>query len=118
MFVRQFAQDGQFAVIVCVWIDIADFTSDVLERVDGDKVGIRMFREKIFNLLHQSISNAVSHYREMNVVRRVVGLSYSPRLDSLEAVLQTKIERCAASALVIPHVLAVRHFEAQPQRQP
>lgn len=116
--VCQFFQQRKFPVVVCVGIGFRNDVADLLQRVDGNEDGVRVFREELFDLIFQAAADAAGQIGEMQGVRRVVGDLKQAVLDTGVAVLQAQVEDGSLRCWKVPHRLALRCAKAHPERQP
>ena len=116
--VCQFFQQQKLPVVVCVGIDFRNDVADLLQRVDDNEGGIRVFREELFDLILQIATDAAGQIGEMQGVRRVVGDLKQTVLDAGVAVLQAQVEDGSLRRWKAPHWLALRYAKAHPERQP
>ena len=116
--VRQRFQNADVTVVAGIRVRIIACGADALERVDDDEPGLRMLLQKLLDLFHQSIVELLGHDGEVQRGRCVLREIKEAALDTLEAVLQTKVQHLAWPRGERPERLALRGAETQPQRQP
>ena len=116
MLVCQFFQQRKFPVVVCVGIGFRNDVADLLQRVDGNEDGVRVFCEELSDLIFQAAADAAGQIGEMQGVRRVVGNLKQTVLDAGVAVLQTQVEDGSLCRWKVPHWLALRYAKAHPER--
>lgn len=113
-----FFQQRKFSVVVCVGIGFRNDVADLLQRVDGNEDGVRVFREELSDLIFQAAADAAGQIGEMQGARRVVGDLKQAVLDTGVAVLQAQVEDGSLRRWEVPHRLALRCAKAHPERQP
>ena len=105
--VCQFFQQRKLPVVVCVGIGFRNDVADLLQRVDDNEGGIRVFREELFDLILQIATDAAGQIGEMQGVRRVVGDLKQAVLDTGVTVLQAQVEDGSLHRWKFPHRLAL-----------
>ena len=116
--VCQFFQQRKLPIVVCVGIGFRNDVADLLQRVDGNEDGVRVFCEELSDLILQTAADTVGQIGEMQGVRRVVGNLKQTVLDAGVAVLQTQVEDGSLRRWKVPHRFALRYAKAHPERQP
>ena len=77
-----------------------------------------MLCQKLFDLLLQPALECVRHNCKMQRRRRIFRQVKESRLDALERIFETEIQRFALRCCEIPERLPLRNAQAKPQGQP
>ena len=105
--VCQFFQQRKLPIVVCVGIGFRNDVADLLQRVDGNEDGVRVFCEELSDLILQTAADTVGQIGEMQGVRRVVGDLKQAVLDTGVTVLQAQVEDGSLHRWKFPHRLAL-----------
>ena len=116
--VRKLFQKSDVLIVICVQIAVAARAADALQRINDTEFCVRMLRQKLFDLLFQSVLERVSHERKMQRRRRVFRQVKEPHLNTLERIFKTEIQRFALRCCEIPERLPLCNAQAKPQSQP
>ena len=107
--VRKLFEKTNVLIIIRVQIAVAASRSDTLQGVDDNKSRGRMLGQKLLDLLFQAVLEGVSHDRKMQRRRCILGQVNESRLDALERIFKTEIQRFALRCCEIPERLPLRN---------
>ena len=77
-----------------------------------------MLCQELLDLLFQPVLERVGHDRKVQRWRRIFRQVKESRLDALERIFETEIQRFALRCCEIPERLPLRNAQAKPQGQP
>ena len=106
--VRKLLEQADVLVIVRVQIAVAACTSDALQGVNHNELGRRMVGQELPDLLFQPVLEHVSHDRKVQRRRRIFRQVKESRLDTLERIFKTEIQRFSLRCCKIPECLSLR----------
>ena len=101
-------EKSDILIIICVQIAVAAGRSDALQGVDHNELCCRMVGQKLLDLLLQAVLERVSHDRKVQRWRCILGQVKESRLDALERIFETEIQRFALRCCEIPERLSLR----------
>ena len=116
--VRKILEQANVLIVICVQIAVAARASNALQGVDHNQSCCWMLRQKLLDLLLQSVLESVSHDCKMQRRRRIFRQVKESRLDTLERIFKTEIQRFALRCCKIPERLPLCNAQAKPQSQP
>ena len=116
--VRKFFQKPNVLIVIRVQIAVTARTADTLQRINDNEFCVRMLCRELLDLLFQPVLERVSDDRKVQRRWRVLGQIKEPRLDTLERIFETEIQRFALRCCEIPERLPLRNAQAKPQGQP
>ena len=117
-FVCKLFQNPDVLIVICVQIAVTARVPNTLQRVDHNELGRRMLGQKLLDLLLQAMFERVCHDRKMQRRRCIFRQVKEPRLDALERIFETEIQRFALRCCEIPERLPLCNAQAKPQGQP
>ena len=107
--VRKLLEQADVLVIVRVQIAVAACAADTLQGVDDNKFRGRMLGQKLLDLLLQSVLERVGQNCKMQRRRGIFRQVKEPRLDTLERIFKTEIQRFSLRCCEIPERLPLRN---------
>ena len=111
-------QNPDVMIVICVQIAVTACSPNTLQRVDHNQSCCWMLRQKLLDLLFQPVLERVGHDRKVQRWRRIFRQVKESRLDALERIFETEIQRFALRCCEIPERLPLRNAQAKPQGQP
>lgn len=109
----------QREVTVVVGISVIIFcAAHLLQRVNDNQNRVRIFFEKLGELLLQTFLQNVAFGAEANTGRDLVRDAEEPVLDTAGGIFQAEVERGALLCLEIPNALSLGNGGCQPESQP
>ena len=112
--VRKFFQKPDVLIVICVQIAVTARVPNTLQRVDHNQSCCWMLRQKLLDLLFQPVLECVRHNCKMQRWRCVLCQVKESRLDTLERIFETEIQRFALRCCEIPERLPLRNAQAEP----
>ena len=118
MLVSKLFQKSDVLVIVRIQIAVTTRTADSLQRINDNEFCVRMLRQKLLDLLFQPVLECVRHNCKVQRRRCIFRQVKESRLDALERIFETEIQRFALRCCEIPERLPLCNAQAKPQSQP
>ena len=106
--VRKFFQKPNVLIVIRVQIAVTARTADTLQRINDNEFCVRMLCRELLDLLLQPVLERVSDDRKVQRRWRVLGQIKEPRLDTLERIFETEIQRFSLRCCKIPECLSLR----------
>ena len=106
--VRKFFQKPDVLIVICVQIAVISCATNALQSVNHNEFCVRMLCQELLDLLFQPVLERVSHDRKVQRRWRVLGQIKEPRLDTLERIFKTEIQRFSLRCCKIPECLSLR----------
>ena len=107
--VRKFFQKPNVLIVIRVQIAVTARTADTLQRINDNEFCVRMLCRELLDLLFQPVLERVSDDRKVQRRWRVLGQIKEPRLDTLERIFKTEIQRFSLRCCEIPERLPLRN---------
>ena len=101
-------QKPDVLIVICVQIAVTTGAADTLQRVDHNELCRRMPEQELLELLLQPALECVRHNCKMQRRRRIFRQGKESRLDTLERIFKTEIQRFALRCCKIPECLSLR----------
>ena len=101
-------QKSDVLIVVCIQIAVISCATNALQGVDHNELGCRMLDQKLLNLLFQSVLERVGHDRKVQSRRGIFRQVKESRLDTLERIFKTEIQRFSLRCCKIPECLSLR----------
>ena len=95
-------------VVICVQIAVTTGAADTLQRVDHNELCRRMPEQELLDLLLQPVLERVGHDRKVQRRRGIFRQVKESRLDALERIFETDIQRFSLRCCKIPECLPWR----------
>ena len=111
-------QKPDVLIVICVQIAVTARAVHTLQRVDHNQSCCWMLRQKLLDLLFQPALERVGHDRKVQRLRCIFRQVKESRLDALERIFETEIQRFALRCCKIPERLPLCNAQAKPQGQP
>ena len=112
--VRKLFQKPDVLIVICVQIAVTAYAADALQSINDNQFCTGVFVQKLLDLLFQPALEGVSHDRKVQRRRCVLGQVNESRLDALERIFKTEIQRFALRCCEIPERLPLRNAQAEP----
>ena len=106
--VRKFLEQADLLIVICVQIAVTARTSNALQGVNDNEFRCRMFHQELLDLLFQPMPECVRHNCKMQRRRRIFRQVKESRLDTLERIFKTEIQRFSLRCCKIPECLSLR----------
>ena len=106
--VRKFFQKPNVLIVIRVQIDVTASASNALQRINDNEFCVRMLCQELLDLLFQPVLERVSHDRKVQRRRGIFRQVKESRLDTLERIFKTEIQRFSLRCCKIPECLSLR----------
>ena len=118
LFVRKILEQTDVLIVICIQIAVTARAAHTLQSIDDNQFCIGVFVQELLDLLLQTMFERVRHDREVQRRRGIFRQVKESRLDALERIFETEIQRFALRCCEIPERLPLRNAQAKPQGQP
>ena len=116
--VRKLLEQTDVLIVICVQIAVTASASNALQGINHNEFCVRMLCQELLDLLFQPVLECVRHDCKMQRRRRIFRQVKESRLDTLERIFKTEIQRFSLRCCKIPERLPLRNAQAKPQSQP
>ena len=116
--VRKLFQKPDVLIVIRVQIAVTASASNALQGINHNEFCVRMPCQELLDLLFQPVLECVRHDRKVQRWRRIFRQVKEPRLDTLERIFETEIQRFSLHCCKIPERLPLCNAQAKPQGQP
>ena len=107
--VRKFLEQANILIVICIQITVAAHATNALQSVNHNEFCVRMLCQKLLNLLFQPMLERVGNDCKMQRRRRIFRQVKESRLDTLERIFKTEIQRFSLRCCKIPERLPLRN---------
>ena len=108
LIVCKFFQKPDVLIVICVQIAVTARAPNTLQRVNHNQSCCWMLRQKLLDLLLQPVLERVGHDRKVQSRRGIFRQVKESRLDTLERIFETEIQRFSLRCCKIPECLSLR----------
>ena len=105
--VRKLLEQTDVLIVICVQIAVTARAPNTLQRVNHNQFCIGMFGQELLNLLFQPVLERVGHDRKVQSRRGIFRQVKESRLDTLERIFKTEIQRFSLRCCKIPECLSL-----------
>ena len=110
-------QNPDVLIVICVQIAVTASASNALQGINHNEFCVRMLCQELLDLLLQTALECVRHDCKMQRRRRIFRQVKESRLDALERIFETEIQRFALGCCEIPEWLLSLIHISEPTRQ-
>ena len=108
LFVRKILEQTDVLIVICVQIAVAASASNALQGINHNEFCVRMLCQELLDLLFQPVLERVGHDRKMQCWRCIFRQVKESRLDTLERIFKTEIQRFSLRCCKLPERLSLR----------
>ena len=106
--VRKFLEQADLLIVICVQIAVTASASNALQGINHNEFCVRMLCQELLDLLFQPMLERVGHDRKVQRRRCIFRQVKESRLDALERIFETEIQRFSLRCCKIPECLSLR----------